>query len=302
MKTKIISSLIQKSVFLLFLAFTISTMQGQVSVTATAGTVGPTAYTTLQLAFDAINLGTHQGAIAVSLTGSTTETASAVLNSGAVLPAVYSSVGITATMPVTISGSIIGAIIKLNGADNVTIDGRIAGVGRNITVQNTSTSASTAAIWLASVAAGNGCTNNVIRNLELACGATQNTLAVSTFGIIMCGTTISTSANGVDNDNNTFTENRILRSRYGIVTRGTTTDLNQNIQVTKNIIGPSAFGADQIGKVGIFMQADNLAIVSGNTVQFVGGLFGNTTSGADKVGVGIGQESWSMIPRDSYFN
>jgi hypothetical protein len=51
----------------------------QVDVTASAGT--PTAsYTTLKGAFDAINLGTHQGAIGIGLSGDTIETAPAVLN------------------------------------------------------------------------------------------------------------------------------------------------------------------------------------------------------------------------------
>ncbi|MBK8685512.1 MAG: hypothetical protein IPN26_11210 [Bacteroidetes bacterium] len=109
----------------------------------------------------------------------------------------------------------------------------------------------------------------------------------------MSGTTISTTSNGVDNDNNTIRDNRIIRARYGICTRGTTTNLNENVQVLNNIIGAAAFGADEIGKVGIFMQADNNSTVSGNTVQNVGGDFGNTSAGADRVGIGIGQESWS---------
>ena len=61
----------------------------QVSVTATAGTTGPTAYTTLKGAFDAVNAGTHQGVITIAITGNTTETATAALNasgSGAVHP------------------------------------------------------------------------------------------------------------------------------------------------------------------------------------------------------------------------
>src|SRR5262245_13753331 len=52
----------------------------QVSVTATAGTTGPTTYTTLKGAFDAVNAGTHQGAITIAITASTTETATASLN------------------------------------------------------------------------------------------------------------------------------------------------------------------------------------------------------------------------------
>lgn len=42
----------------------------QIEVTATAGTVGPTSYTNLRLAFVAINAGTHQGAITVAITSS----------------------------------------------------------------------------------------------------------------------------------------------------------------------------------------------------------------------------------------
>ncbi|MGB5014892.1 MAG: Calx-beta domain-containing protein, partial [Pyrinomonadaceae bacterium] len=199
---------------------------------------------------------------------------------------------------VSVTGNIVGAIIKLNGADNVTIDGRIGGVGtnRDLTVSNSSTSAATAAIWLASVAAGNGASNNTIRNLELAGGTDTSASANSTFGIIMCGTTISTTANGVDNDNNAFIANRIVKVRYGIVTRGTTTDLNINPVVTDNIVGPNAFGTDQINKVGIFMQADTGALVSRNTIQFVGCLDPQACSGADRMGIGIGQESWSMTP------
>ncbi|MBK7934620.1 MAG: hypothetical protein IPK01_14345 [Acidobacteria bacterium] len=271
---------------------------GPVSVTATAGTPGPTAYPTLKDAFDAINAGTHQGAVSVLIVTSTTETASAVLNNSGAGSANYTSVLVRPNAVVSVTGNIVGAIIKLNGADNVTIDGRIGGVGtnRDLTVSNSSTSAATAAIWLASVAAGNGASNNTIRNLELAGGTDTSASANSTFGIIMCGTTISTTANGVDNDNNAFIANRIVKVRYGIVTRGTTTDLNINPVVTDNIVGPNAFGTDQINKVGIFMQADTGALVSRNTIQFVGCLDPQACSGADRMGIGIGQESWSMTP------
>ncbi len=276
------------------LLFSIS-LYAQVNVTASAGTTGPTPYTTLKLAFDAINAGTHQGAITISLSGNTTETASAVLNAS-ISPSVYSSVFISATTPVVISGNITGAVIKLNGADNVTLDGRIGGSGRNITVSNTSTSTATAAIWLASVIAGNGATNNIIRNLEISAGVDQSTSATTTFGIIMSGTTISISSNGTDNDNNQFVANQILKARYGILTRGTTTNLNEGIIVSDNIIGPTAFGSNSIGKVGIFMQADAGAIVTRNFVQFVGGTIATTSGGADRIGIAIGQENWSNSP------
>jgi CHRD domain/Carboxypeptidase regulatory-like domain len=272
---------------------------GPIEVEATAGTIAPTAYPTLAAAFAAINAGTHQGAIDVQVCGNTTETVTAALNDGAVLPAVYTSVNV---YPVggarTITGSIIGAIIKLNGADNVTIDGRLNGIGtaRSLSVINSNTSTATAAVWLSSLGPGLGSSNNIVRNLELACGATQNTSTSTTFGIIMSGTAISITTNGDDNDNNQFLSNRIIRSRYGIVTRGVTTNLNINPVVADNIIGPAAFGADEIGKGGIFMQADTGAVVTRNTVQFVGGDFANTPGGSDRVGIGIGTDSWSTAP------
>lgn len=267
--------------------------QSYAQVTVSGANAGNGTYTTLQSAFAAINVAGNNGSgpISVVLSANTTETGTALLDNFT-----WASVTVTATVPVTIQGSVTGAIIKLNGADNVTIDGRIGGSGRNITVQNNSTATATAAIWLASVAAGNGATNNTIRNLELACGATQNTGTNVTFGIIMSGTTILITSNGTDNDNNTFRDNRIIRCRYGIVTRGTTTNLNENIQVLNNIIGPASFGPDEIGKAGIYMQADNNSTVSGNTVQNVGGDFANTSGGADRVGIAIGTDSWSTSP------
>ncbi|HMT08347.1 MAG TPA: Calx-beta domain-containing protein [Pyrinomonadaceae bacterium] len=112
----------------------------------------------------------------------------------------------------------------------------------------------------------------------------------------MCGTTISATANGDDNDNNQFLFNRVIKARYGIVTRGTTTNLNISPVVADNIVGPTAFGTDQIGKVGIFMQADTGALVTRNVVQTVGCLDPQACTGADRMGISIGNESWSMAP------
>lgn len=53
---------------------------GPVTVTASAGTPGPTDYPTVKAAFDAINAGTHQGAIVAWIFGNTSETVPAVLN------------------------------------------------------------------------------------------------------------------------------------------------------------------------------------------------------------------------------
>jgi hypothetical protein len=264
----------------------------QVTVAGSTGANG--SYAQLNLAFTALNgAGTQAGNnITIDITANTTETASASLNASD-----WTSVTIRPSGGARIiEGSIVGAIIKLNGADNVTIDGRIGGVGtnRDLTVRNNNTSTATAAIWLASVIAGNGAANNVIRNLEIAAGATSNTTTNVTHGIIQTGTTLSVgAADGNDNDNNQFIFNRVIRARIGIASRGVTTNNNLNAVVTDNIVGPGSFGADEIGASGIYMQADTGATVSRNTVQFVGGDLANTTGGADRCGICIGTNSWS---------
>ena len=107
--------------------------QAQVSLTATAGTPSGS-FTTLKGAFDAINAGTHQGAITINLNGNTTETASATLcasgGSGfattacaASLTSSYTAVSMTAAAAATVSGNFVGPLIEFDGADNVTIDG-----------------------------------------------------------------------------------------------------------------------------------------------------------------------------------
>ena len=86
-----------------------------VDVAATAGTANAT-YTTLKGAFDAINAGTHQGAITISVVANTTETATAALNNSGAGAAVYTSVAIAPSGGARIiEGSIAGAVVKLNG-------------------------------------------------------------------------------------------------------------------------------------------------------------------------------------------
>ena len=99
---------------------------GIVRVTATAGNTGPVDYPSVKAAFDAINAGTHQGAIDVAILSDTTEVAPAVLNaSGA--PSSYTSVLVHPSGGIarTVSGAIVAGspLIDLNGADNVTING-----------------------------------------------------------------------------------------------------------------------------------------------------------------------------------
>ena len=93
-----------------------------VHLTATGGTASAD-YSTLGDAFAAINNGTHSGLINILIDGNTNETTTAVLNESGNGGASYSAVAITPSGNITIGGNIATALILLNGADNVTIDG-----------------------------------------------------------------------------------------------------------------------------------------------------------------------------------
>lgn len=201
--------------------------------------ISGTPYTTLKGAFDAINAGTHTGAITININASTTETASAVLNSGIVAPASYTSVLIKPTANgLTISGSVPGgALIKLNGADFVTIDGRVGAVDtRQLTINNTGTTTLSTGIWMSSLGVGLGATNNTVKWCNVM--GTLQLPTLSIYGIYVGGLTISTTGTGADNDTTTITNNKFTRLSHAIYDRGAST-ANQNALVTiqNNTIG-----------------------------------------------------------------
>ncbi len=278
--------------FLLLLVITgfVQTLRAQVSVTATAGNVGPTNYATLKQAFDQVNAFTHQGAITISITGNTTETAMAVLNA-----ANYTSILIKPTGNFTISGNLpLATIIKLNGADNVTIDGAVSGNTPALTITNTSSDGD-GMIWVASSSSSNGANNNTVRNCILTGSSPSNTwvaLAQSS------GTTFGGIAETA-NSNNTYQNNRVTGAYYGIALVGPSSGESNN-QVLENIVG-STVPAAKIGFKGLFISNQTNPIVRQNTVSGVSGNQGsntNVTSGITIVGATTGGEVSRNIVSD----
>jgi hypothetical protein len=190
----------------------------QVSVTATVGTPAGT-YTTLGGAFSAINSGTHKGVITIILTGSTSEPASASLDSsGNPTGSSYTTISIqpVAATAVTVSGSVAGPLLNLNGADNVTIDGiALAPGGASLTISNTSTATTASTIKLINDASSNTVKNTTIRGAG----------AALTTGVVFFSTGLATG-----NDNNTFQSNDIDATGsavVGLLSSGTNTSFFQ---------------------------------------------------------------------------
>lgn len=222
---------------------------GPVVVTSTGGTLAgtPTSYTTLQLAFAAINGGAqHTGNVSVAILGNTTETVTATLNQVAAV----TSVGIQPAGGASrvVSGIIGGALITFSGADNVTIDGREGGTGstRMLTFANNSAANNASTILLSGDA-----TNNTIQYCTINGSNTSSSGAP--YGTIML-----TTGTGTGNDNNTFSYNDIGNAggtpSFAIYSyTANATYSNDNIVVSNNDIHD--YFSTSTDAAGIFLNA-----------------------------------------------
>lgn len=217
-----------KKVYLgLLISFVYLHTQAQVAVTATAGTPGPAAYTTLKAAFDAVNLGTHQGIITVTITGTTNETATATINASGNGTAAYTAISIQPVGTAVITGDIAGPLIDLNGADNITFNG-LNTAGNTLTLENISTSgiANTSTVRFI-----NDATNNTLQNCII-----RGASAGLTSGTVLIGAGTFTG-----NDNNTITACNITDASSGtpaiaIYAAGTVGLENSNNIISANSI------------------------------------------------------------------
>ena len=230
---------------------------GPVTVTATGGTVGPTDYATVQAAFAAINAGTHQGAINVWVMGDTTETVSAALSASGTGGAVYTSVLMLPNGTRTVSGSIAGPLIDLNGADNVRIDGY-----GSMTLSNTSTGATADTSTIRFI---NGATGNTVANCTIS---GSSTVALGTAG----GTIEFSTTTSTGNSNNIVFGNNIGPAGANLPNKaifglGTTTNLatmnTGNLIDTNNIF--DFFNATS-SVSGIHMLSGNHCTISNNHI------------------------------------
>lgn len=248
----------RKLLFCFMAGFAAISIHAQVNVAATAGTTTGT-YTTLKGAFDAINAGTHQGAINISITGNTTETATAVLNASGGTTS-YTSVVVKpapATTP-TISGSLASAsLVRILGS-NITLDGSNApsGTTKDLTLTNTATTGPQVLTFIATTAAAAN-TNIVVKNLNIV-----NGINTSSAFIMYDGN--ATPTGGFFN-NVTIQNNSVKKSYIGIyLFTAIGTGNGANTLVTGNDLSTS--GADANRLVGIYLQGLDGATVSNNTI------------------------------------
>jgi hypothetical protein len=196
--------------------------------TKTVGSGGN--YTTLRAAFVAINSGTITGAITLQIISGTTETASNVLNASGTGSANYTSVTIYPTgSGYTISGNLTAPLIDLNGADNITIDGRVNATGalKNLIITNTNTGTSASTIRFI-----NSAQNNTVKYCTLKGSETS-----ATNGIVLFSTsTAGTGNDGIVIDNCNITCNATSRPLNAIYSAGTGSRENSGNTISNNNI------------------------------------------------------------------
>lgn len=255
----------RKTLFCLLTTVAAAHFSAQISLTASGGTTTGT-YTTLKAAFDAINGGVHQGAITINVTASTTETASAVLNGNGSGNSNYTSVLIkpAAGVNATISSADTVATIKLNGADNVTIDGSNNGSSsRNLTITNTyTTGGSPVVVWVASTAT-DGALNATFKNTNIFGSNSSGTIV----GIIVSGSTLGAAAE-VSNNNFSSINNSFNKAQNAIFAIGNATSTDTGFMIKNNVIG-SAVATDKMGYRGLAVQNAKNFEISGNVISGV---------------------------------
>lgn len=221
---------INKLLLLCFLFFVESTFA--INETKTVGSTGAD-FTTLKAAFDAINNGSLTGSVTLKITSSTTETTSAVLNASGSGSASYTALLVYPTVTgLSVSGNISGPLIDLNGADNVTIDGRINAVGstRSLVLDNTNNTSSTGVSTIRFV-------NSAINNNVQYCVVRGSELSATSGVVFLSSSTLATG-----NSNNTIINNSITASSdlnrpvNGVYSEGNPASANVNVVISNNSI------------------------------------------------------------------
>lgn len=240
-------------------------------------------YTTLKAAFDAINAGSITGAITLQINANCAETVAAVLNASGSGSASYTSINIYPTGATrTISGSIDGGpgvdgdLILLNGADNVTIDGRLNGSGAANSLILINSFADT---YACTVTMKESAENNTIRY----CTVKGSGISGTATGIINIGT--SGSGNGCDNttiSNCSITADAAGRPYNAILLNGTLALSTDNVLISDNLIYDVFSNSASSNAINIY-SGITTATISGNSIYETTTL----TGGAGNIYYGI---------------
>jgi concanavalin A-like lectin/glucanase superfamily protein/Calx-beta domain-containing protein len=188
---------------------------------------------------------------------------------------------------VSMTGSAGTALLNLNGADWVIIDGSNNGTSsRDLTITNTNIGVSSAVIWLQSSGV-DGATNNIVKNVNLVGSGNTQTL----FGVGSGSSTISLTSTGSGNNNNTFQNCNISKTQYGIYSGGASAvSKNTGNVITANLL--IAATPNNIGKGGILVGFEDGIQITQNAISGIS----NGVSSFDAFGISLGLSADQVGP------
>mgnify|MGYP002651274427 CR=1 FL=1 len=226
-------------------------------------------------AFEALNTGGATSNITFNITSDlTAETGAVALNevAGGFTVTIKPSGGARVINGTSAASS---AIIILNGADNVTIDGSLSGgTDKSLTVSNATTTS--VAIWLRSAGTSNGASNNTIKNVNIQGSAASNIIA----GVIAGSSTFGSPAEA-PNNNNKITNNKLIKAQNAIYAFGGATTFDQNWVISGNEIG-STVAAEKMNFRGLLLANAQNFTIANNSIT---GVISTTTSTATMHGI-----------------
>jgi len=227
------------------------------SVTVMGSTKVDGFYPSLASAFNAINLFPQTGNnILVSVSIGTSESFTATLNAGT-----WASLEIfPATAGVVVRGSNNGPLINLNGADNVTIDGRMNRTGTSIDL--TLINLYAGPLGASTVQFDNSANNNTVKYCNIkgaGAGIGPNTRGTIYFSAAIGGNSFNTIENCI------ITSATTGRAGYSVYSTGQN---NNNLNASNNIINNSFadFLNGSIASYGVYLGGNNSGwTITGNS-------------------------------------
>ncbi|MDO7851083.1 beta strand repeat-containing protein [Hymenobacter convexus] len=164
-----------------------------------------------------------------------------------------------------VTGSSTTALIQLNGASYVTLNGALNGTGttRDLTLTNNGSGGAVVQVIAGTSA---GATNNALRNLNLLAQATTSGIGIAAGGA-------AAGSTGADNDNLVIQNNSIQRAYIGIYVGGTaavSAGGTDGLVLADNVIGGATSGTSNVGIIGTFIANAVSPSVTNNTVQNIG--------------------------------
>jgi hypothetical protein len=236
-------------------------IKAALSGTVTVGTSGTyTTFTDTGGLFEAINQAGLRGNLTVQVVSAITETGTNSISQIYEIGAGYTlTIQPDDATERTISGTYSGGLIRLAGADRITIDGSYGGSGRYLNIINTGTSGTIAAIQLISSGTGLGAKCNTIKNCKVSTGHN----ASGAYAIAAGGSTVGIA--GDDNDSLTIRNCNISKAYYGIYIGANSTGVNNGLILDGDSIGSSET-VNTVVKYGIYIQQCSGAEISKNSV------------------------------------